>query len=433
MSQKRNWKSFIIGGLTGGLLLVNTTSGWAAPVELSIEDSVVLALKNNPTLKIALNAKAQAEWAIKQSQAGNGLSLVLDHTSERYYNPASVTAPESPFVDLFTNSVVLSLPVYTGGKVEGQVSEAKSNLKIAGLSVTKTKEQLRLDTTTDYFSVLQTRNLLQVNQETVDNLSAHLKVVQAQYEIGTIAKTDLLSSQVALANAQDALTKAQNAYELAVATLGNEIGLSLDTEIKLNEDLKYEKNPATLSDSVQYGLAHRPEIISAQASVDVAKAGVQVARSTSLPTVALNATDGWKNDNFPGTENHNWLVSATVSLDVFDSGLTKSQVAQATIGIDTAEQTLKQEIDTVSLDVRSSFLSMREAEKRIDTSKVAVDQAQENLMIDQVRYNVGAGTNLDVLDAQLALTTAKTNYIQALYDYNTGKANLDKAMGIEAK
>jgi len=85
------------------------------------------------------------------------------------------------------------------------------------------------------------------------------------------------------------------------------------------------------------------------------------------------------------------------------------------------------------LQVRQAFLSIKEAEKRIDTSQVAVNQAQEDFRMSQVRYEAGVGTNLDVIDAELALTQAKTNYIQALYDYNTSKALLDQAMGVPVK
>jgi len=93
----------------------------------------------------------------------------------------------------------------------------------------------------------------------------------------------------------------------------------------------------------------------------------------------------------------------------------------------------RQSRDSVQLEVRQAFLNMKEAEKRIETSKVAVDKAEEDFKIAQVRYSAGVGTNLDVIDAQLALTQAKTNNIQALYDYNTSKAKLDKAMGIPVR
>ncbi len=171
----------------------------------------------------------------------------------------------------------------------------------------------------------------------------------------------------------------------------------------------------------------------AQANIAIAKDQIKIARSGSLPTLDFNGNNGWEARNFPGAKNSNWLVSLNLGLNVFDSGLTRSQVKQAEYGVTTAQETARQTRDNIALEVRTAFLSMKEAEKRIDTSKVAVDQAEENFRIAEVRYTSGVGTNLDVVDAELALTQAKTNYIQALYDYNTSKAQLDKAMGIMVK
>ena len=95
-----------------------------------------------------------------------------------------------------------------------------------------------------------------------------------------------------------------------------------------------------------------------------------------------------------------------------------------------AEESYRQISDQVNLAVRTSYLSMREAEKRIKTTEVAVEQAEEDYRIAQLRYQAGVGTNTDVLDASVALTTAKNNYIQALYDYNTSWALLEQSMGV---
>ncbi|MBP1763694.1 MAG: tolC 2, partial [Firmicutes bacterium] len=89
-----------------------------------------------------------------------------------------------------------------------------------------------------------------------------------------------------------------------------------------------------------------------------------------------------------------------------------------------------QEWDSILLSVRQYYLSMAEAEKRIGTNKVSVNQAEENLMIQKARYEVGVGTNLDLRDAVLALDSAQKDYIQALYDYHTSKAKLEQAMGL---
>ena len=88
----------------------------------------------------------------------------------------------------------------------------------------------------------------------------------------------------------------------------------------------------------------------------------------------------------------------------------------------------QQKKDAIQLEVRQAYLNMREAEKRIQTNQVSVEKAEEDFKIAQVRYSAGVGTNLDVIDAQVALTSARTNYIVSLYDYNTSKASLDLSL-----
>jgi len=414
------------------LLAALSTPVLAAPVELSLDDSIALALRNNPAIKIAEAGKEKSLWGVEQAKAGKGFTLGYAHSDIRT-DKSSTTLAVVPLYNLFSNQLTLSLPIYTGGKLEGLIDQAKLNFNVSNLNVDATKQQLKLSATTGYFTVLQTRNLLEVSKQSVDDFGGHLKNVQLQLDAGTVALSDVLQTQVQLANAQDGLIKAQNNYDLAEANLNNIIGLPLDGEIKLKENLKYQQYSLNLNDCVQYALVNRPEMVQAQASVAIARDQVKIAHSGALPTLGFNATNGWEANNFPGAQNSNWTVSMTTSLNVFDSGLVKSQVKQAEYGVTTAQEQARQTRDNISLQVRQAFLSMKEAEKRIDTSQVAVNQAQEDFRMSQVRYEAGVGTNLDVIDAELALTQAKTNYIQALYDYNTSRALLDQAMGVPVK
>ena len=414
------------------LLAALSTPVLAAPVELSLDDSISLALKNNPTIKIAEAGKQQSRWRIDQAQAGEGFVLDYTHNAQRSDNPVRLGGAFG-VQNSFSNQLSLGLSIYSGGRLEGLVDQARLTYKVSDLNVDATRQQLKLSATNSYFNVLATRNLLEVAKQSVDDFAAHLKNVQAQYDVGTVARVDVLQTQVQLANAQDSLIKADNNYNFAVANLNNVIGLPLGGEIKLKEDLSYQQYPLTLDDNVKYALANRPEIYQSQANIAFAKDQIKIAQSGSLPTLDFNGANGWSAPVFPGMKNSNWMVSLSLELNVFDSGLTRSLVKQAEYGVTTAQETARQSRDTIALDVRIAFLSMKEAEKRIDTSKVAVNQADENFRITRVRYTSGVGTNLDVVDAELALTQAKTNYIQALYDYNTSKALLDKAMGIIVK
>lgn len=116
--------------------------------------------------------------------------------------------------------------------------------------------------------------------------------------------------------------------------------------------------------------------------------------------------------------------------EYFDSGVTLSKVHAAEEKLLQAEETYRDTVNSVELEVRSNYLGLREAEKRISTTQVAVAKAEEDFHIAQVRYMAGVGTNLDVIDAQVALTEAKTNFVNALYDYNTSKIALETSMGV---
>ena len=115
-------------------------------------------------------------------------------------------------------------------------------------------------------------------------------------------------------------------------------------------------------------------------------------------------------------------------MNVFDSGVTWSKIHAAQENLAKAKESQRQIKDNVELEVRTDYLNLREAEKRITTTQVAVASAEEDYHIAVVRYQAGVGTNIDVMDAQEALTQAKTNYYQALYNYNTSKAALNTSM-----
>lgn len=424
-------KRSLVGLLFAGCMLLGSVVQ-AAPVELSLDESVALALKNNPAVQIKAADREKAAWAVREAQAAKGPTLTFVHADTRT-SPARVISTTGRVPDIsnnFDNKLKLNMDLYTGGRVEALITQAELSLQSADLELAKNRQQTKLDATSGYFSLLQNRNLVQVNQESVDNFTAHLRNVQAQYDVGTVARSDVLRSEVELANAQQKLIQAQNNYEVAMATLSNVLGLPHSSEIKLKEELKYEKYGQSLDDCLKFALVNRPDVNQAQAGLDRSKEGVKVARSGYLPTISVIGTKDWYDSEFPGEKNHNWYAGVSASLTLFDTQLTRSKVKEAEYAVVNASETARQTRDSVALDVRKAYLNMREAEKRIETSKVAVDKAEEDFKIAQVRYTAGVGTNLDVIDAQLALTQAKTNYIQAMYDYNSNRANLDKAMGV---
>lgn len=415
------------------VVMVLSQAALAAPVELSLEDSLALALKNNHDISYAKAAREKSYWALKETEKNKGVSLNYTHSDERYNTPPASSSSTYTYTTDFDNKLALSVPLYSGGKLENQIEQANLSLKVADLDIAAAKQQLRQQVIADYFTVLEYRNAVQVNQETVKNYADHLKLVKEKFEVGLVAKTDILSSQVNLAKAQDTLIQAQNNYNNAVATLNNAIGLPHNTEITLKDDFKYEQYPLTLEECLQHALVHRPEIDQYRAKVASAEFDIKIAKSGYAPTVDLTAEQDWNDAHFAGTKNSNWLIKLTTSLNLFDAGLTNTKVQQARHNAAMVADQEAQERDTILLAVRQYYLSMFEAAKRIETNKVSVNQAEENLTIEKARYDVGIDTNLDILDAVLSLDSAKKDYIQALYDYHTNKAQLEKAIGLAVK
>lgn len=429
--------------IVGSMLATAALPGFAAPVELTLDEAIAMALRTNPSIKMSEYDLEKSKWDVKGAKAAKAPSVSLSHNSIRSKSPESsalaydsvagapVSIPiPSSIGNRYSNSVNLSLPLYTGGKLEGTIEKAQLGNKVADYGLDKTRQQIKLDTTTGYYAILQTRNLVKLSEESLDQLNSHLKNVEAQYAAGTVAKTDVLRSEVEKASAEQSLIRAKNSYELAVSSLNNIIGLPLETEIAVKEDLPYEQYDKTLAECIEVALVNRPDLAQVRASVESAKADIKVAKSGNRPVIAASASEQWSDNDFPGTDNNNWTIGISASYNLFDSGLTRSQIKGAETGLDKATEQLRQAKDAAQLEVRQAYLNMKEAEKRIDTSKVAVTKAEEDFKIAQVRYSAGVGTNLDVIDSQVALTSAKTDYVQALYDYNTSRAKLDKAMGI---
>ncbi|HIU63760.1 MAG TPA: TolC family protein [Candidatus Avacidaminococcus intestinavium] len=415
--------------------LVSMQTAFAAPVEVTLDKAVSMALKTNPTVKIS---EAESEAAEGQKDAVKAsrwftINFNSDFSRGGYYDPVTnpvTNIPSKGLQDTYNNGFSASVPLYTGGKLSGTIEQAVQNYRASEYGVAEAYQAVKLSATDAFFTVLQTENVVALSQESVDRLKAHLNNVNAQYQVGVVAKVDVLRSEVELADAEQTLIKAQNAHDLAVANLNNIIGLPHESEIVVAEKLGYEEYTNALENCITFALANRPELYQAEASVESAKAGVKVARAGYLPQVSASASNKWSSHSWPGDDDENWGVGIGLSMNVFDSGVTAGKVKSAKATLLKAEETYRKTKDEIQLDVRNNYLNLREAEKRISTAQVAVLKAEEDYHIAQVRYQAGVGTNLDVMDSQVALTQAKNNYVQALYDYNTSGASLEKAMGV---
>lgn len=440
MNRNKLTKRFLL--LSAALTMALSQSAFAGEtVALNLDDAMLRAFQTNPTVSIAQYELDSARASYNAARQSRGISITASHTTQRGgYDDNIVKKTDATGAwtgeywkgigNSHSNGLTASLPIFTGGKLKGTIKQAKANYQYNQVGVQRTYNEMRSTVTDGYFTMLQADNMQKLSAESVARLEDHLKNVQAQYDVGVVAKVDVLRSQVELANAKQTLIQAENSYQVAEANMNKIVGLPMDTNLKLDNLLVYNAYDQNMDDCLAYAAEHRPELMQAQYNVDAAKGALMVARSGHMPQVAANASQSWSDTNWPGDEKGNWGVGVNVSMNVFDTGVTLSKIHGAEADLKKAEETYRNTVDSVNLDVRSNYLGLREAEKRIGTTKLAVEQADEDYRIAQLRYMSGVGTNTDVLDAQVALTQAKTNYTKALYDYNTSKTALETSIGV---
>lgn len=426
--------------LTAALTVLCSQSVFAATLELDLDETIQRALLTNPNVKIAEYGRKAAKADYSAAKSARGISISINHQSGRngyadnispILNSAGQTIGYNKGIgNNHSNSITASLPIFTGGELQGQIGQAKANYRSMLSAEEQAYIEMKETATNGYFTMLDAGNMKTLCQESVDRLQAHLDNVIAQYNVGIVARADVLRSEVELANAKQDLISAENGYDVAEATLNNIIGTPLSTTLVLKDTLQYVPYDNDMAYCLAYSEEHRPELKQAEYGVDAAEAALVVARSGHMPKVYASASNSWASENWPGDDDERWEVGVTASMNIFDSGVTWSKIHAAQENLAKAKETQRQVKDAVELEVRTDYLGMREAEKRISTTQVAVAQAEEDYHIAVVRYQAGVGTNIDVMDAQVALTEAKTNYVKALYDYNTSKAALNTSMGV---
>lgn len=440
MNRNKLTKRFLL--LSAALTMALGQSAFAGEtVALNLDDAMLRAFQTNPTVSIAQYELDSARASYNAARQSRGISITASHTTKRGgYDDNIIKKTDATGAwtgeywknigNNHSNGLTASLPIFTGGKLSGTIKQAKANYQYNEVGVQRTYNEMRSTVTDGYFNMLQADNIQKLSAESVTRLEDHLKNVQAQYDVGVVAKVDVLRSQVELANAKQTLIQAENSYQVAEANMNKIVGLPMDTNLKLDNLLVYNAYDKNMDDCLAYAAEHRPELMQAKYNVDAAKGALMVARSGHMPQVAASASQSWSDSNWPGDEKGNWGVGVNVSMNVFDTGVTLSKIHGTEADLKKAEETYRNTVDSVNLDVRSNYLGLREAEKRISTTKLAVEQADEDYRIAQLRYMSGVGTNTDVLDAQVALTQAKTNYTKALYDYNTSKTALETSIGV---
>jgi outer membrane protein len=397
----------------------------ASCADLSVQEAVDLALAQNTAIKITQKGEDTAKAKLKSACGTNSITLTAS---------GSLALTKQNSVSQETSSgagITVQLPVYTGGKNEAAIASAEIGWNAALLNTEREKENIRLNVITEYYDVLEAQKTVKVDQESVDNYQAHLTNVQQLYSAGSKARIDVLRSEVELSNARQTLIKAQNTYAIDLSTLKNALRLGSHEQLHLTEDFSYAAFGPEMDACLEYAAAHRKDLIVDQYTLRQKELAVTSAKAGWLPSLSFSVGMDVSHDFQPVSSSSNeYTAGLNLSWNVFDSGVTQAAVDTAETAREVAGLTLQKDKEDVDLAVRQSYYNMKEAEKRFVSTQDAVKEAQEDYYIAREKYRAGEGLMLDIIDAQLALSTAQLNFISAQYDYARYKAAIENNIGL---
>lgn len=384
------------------------------------------------TLMKSIRYKEYLPVNIKMPPVGEGELLVPAPLSPySYLIPANPEVYETPMSEKKQKGLTLSasLPIWTSGKLEGIIKSANLSKEMDILNFKKMKNKVIFEVKQAYYNCLLSNEFVNVCKEDLVKAEEHYNAAKKKYELGMIAKFDVIRAEVEKASAEENLTKAKKLQKLAKMNLNNLLGLSLDDEIILEDKLEIHKVNYNFDECLSYALKERKEIEQLQLAEDQARISAKISRL--LPTVGIKVDYPIRSTGSLYSQERVWSGVVFLDYPLFDSGSSSAKVSQAKESENKIRISKERLLDGIKLQIKEAFLSLQEAEKRVETSQVILKQADEALRMAEIGYKEGVTSNLELIDARISKTKAKLNYIQAIFDYKIAEAKLLFAMGKE--
>ncbi|MFA6432006.1 MAG: TolC family protein [Candidatus Margulisiibacteriota bacterium] len=415
---------------------------------LTVQESIDLALKQNPTVLANKKKVDAADAKFRQAVGTFAPTIKIDGNLGRNYSqpaifPITVTTTAGSTSQNFIMGVDESAdlkglfasftqPLFVAGLFPG-LKIAQKNADIVREDYRKTVLDTTFNTTKAYYGVLLAKKMYDLSVQSKEMARSHLNQIKALFSAGVSTKADLLRTEVLLANSEVAQTKAMNSFEIAQNTFNNAVGNDLGEKVSVEDIVINTKIPSfpTYDELLNIAFLNRPDWKQFVLSEQMGEENLALARTAYLPSVVLSGKTGNQSTNYSIIKStvSSWQVAGAASWTLFDGFGIQNKINEAAANLEAQKAGEEATKNAIKLDVRNTYFSLKSALDTIDSNKKAVESAQENYKVSDLRYNSGVGTNLEVMDAQVALTSAQINYAQAIFDLEIAKAKINNVVG----
>jgi len=397
---------------------------------LDLQHCIAIALKMQPNILAAQNTVRVNESRIGQAKANYYPQVNVSAGYTRNYTGGSsnIYGAQSPYND-YSSSVNLSQNIYDFEKTSTQVKIQTLNRDSSKQDLANVSSQIVFNVKQAYFALLSSMKNRDVAEETVRQFQQHLDQAKGFFEVGVKPKFDVTKAEVDLTNARLNLLTAANNVRIARVNLNNAIGLPKAPEYNIEDNLAFQPYEISFEEALKKASSNRPDLQSVLLKKESLEKSIDLAKKGYYPALTGNANYGFDGQEFPLDKG--WMVGATLSFPIFSGLSTKYQVDEARANLEVqkaSEEALRQ---SIHLDVQQAWLNLQVARDKIAAAELAVRQAAENLDLANGRYAAGVGSPIEVTDALVAQSNAKTAHVGALYDYRIAQASIEKAMGVK--
>jgi outer membrane protein TolC len=407
------------------------------PDRLDLTYALAFALDNNFTIR-------QAKELIRQQ---DGVMLVVKSplipnvTGSGLYQRNATEISSNGYNNNWAFDITARQTLFAGGGVVAGVKAQKLAIDAAVLELEQVINDVLFDVRTKFYTVIVDRDKIKVQEQNVGLLERQLQDVKNRFDAGTVSNFEVLRAEVALANAQPALITARNDYRVAIEEVRQVLGFVAVTDSNLTKTpdflgtLDFTPETFDLHTALATAREKRPDLQRLHKLESAAEEGVYVSRANYYPNVSAFGSYDWREGSaFLGpaspSQLHGWTVGVESQWNIFDGRATRGRVAQAKSLLEQSKLSTAQAQLSADVDVRRAISTFQQANELAAASKKVIEQAEESLRLANARFAAGTATQLDVLQAQTDLTTARLNQLQAYYSYNIATATVRKAMGL---
>ncbi len=398
-------------------------------VDMTLDNCIKLALGNNPQINAAFQDILASDARVKQvwSNYFPSFSWQTSYTHLKQLQLSDALGRNLQFNYYLAGQVTLQQMLYDFGVTQNQATIKRLDYDAYKKTFEAVVNDVIYQTKDAYYNVLYAYENKRVAQDTVDKYQLFYDQAKAFYQIGMNPKVDVTIAETNLSSAKLKLIQAENAVNLAIAQLNNVMGVPYIEKYDIVDRLKYQPTNLTFEQAIDIAREARPELKLAEIKVEEANQTLKLAKKSYFPSISFEAQyqRGGKSLN----SNYGYNIGGYLIFPTINGMLIKNEIKEARYLYDKELANARNTQNSIYLEIQNAYLKLDEKRNQLPVAILQVKQSKENYELSYGRYRVGEASPTELKDAETTYEQSQLTYYTALYEYNSAKAQLEKAIG----